>query len=101
MADEFLNAEDAARRLGIRRATLYDWLADSNGGHFMIRNQPVVIDYMQGGRRGQGRIRISVSEIDRLMQLMRVTPASDPVRAKPQSPHLFRGISVRLGRPDG
>jgi len=54
MERDLLSATEAARRLGISRLTLYQWLADSNAGTLVIRGQPVTIDYFQSGPRGQG-----------------------------------------------
>ena len=45
MANELLSTTETARRLGISRASLYDWLAQSDGGTFVLRGRPVTIDY--------------------------------------------------------
>ena len=66
MTDDLLSANEAARRLGITTATLYDWLAQSDVGTLIIRGQPVTINYFQGGAKGQGRIKLEVGEIERL-----------------------------------
>ena len=63
MTDDLLSANEAARRLGITTATLYDWLAQSDVGTLIIRGQPVTINYFQGGTKGQGRIKLEVGEI--------------------------------------
>ena len=61
-----LSSDQAAKRLGVTVPTLYDWLSQSDAGEFVIRGQSLTISYFQGGRRGQGRIQIDESEIDRL-----------------------------------
>jgi hypothetical protein len=99
MADELLSAAEAARRLGISRASLYAWLGESDVGSFQLRGQPVTIQYFQSGARGQGRIRIEAREIDRLRDLMRVQPSSLPVRRPPVEQAHFPGITVKLGHP--
>ncbi|MFO1045875.1 MAG: DNA-binding protein [Planctomycetaceae bacterium] len=100
MSAELLSSQAAARRLGISVASLYDWLARSDCGEFIIRGQPFTIDYLQGGARGQGRIQIEASEIDRLKEAMRVRPQSIRCRQRPQQIQQFPGITVPLGRPD-
>jgi hypothetical protein len=99
MDDELLSSGEAARRLGISRATLYDWLADSDARRLLIRGQAVTIDYLQGGRRGQGRIRIAAQEVERLKELMRVHPRATLSRRPIVRPQNYPGISVKLGRP--
>ena len=99
-SDDLLFSAEAARRLGISRATFYDWLAQSDAGALLIRGQSVTIDYYQGGARGQGRIMISVSEIERLQELMRVEPRHTNTRRPPTRKQHFPGIHVPLGRPD-
>lgn len=99
MSDELLTAQQAARRLGISTASLYSWLGQSDTGTFMLRGQPVTIDYLQGGARGQGRIRIEAQEIERLRNLMRVQPRPHAARRLPIPHAHFPGISVKLGRP--
>ena len=99
MTDDLLSANEAARRLGITTATLYDWLAQSDVGTLIIRGQLVTINYFQGGTKGQGRIKLEVGEIERLKDLMRVRPQrafrpTTPIRRK-----CFPGISVKLGLP--
>ena len=81
-------------------ASLYDWLARSDCGEFIIRGQPFTIDYLQGGARGQGRIQIEVSEIERLREAMRVRAQAIRCRQRPQQVQHFPGITVPLGRPD-
>ena len=100
MDHTLFTADEAAVRLGISRATLYDWLAQSDGSRFVLRGQSTTIDYFQGGRRGQGRIMLQRMEVDRLLELMRVTPK--PVR-EPRTPKTIRElkhIKSKLGRPD-
>ena len=91
---------EAARRLGITVPTLYDWLGRSDRGLLVIRGRAVTVDYLQGGPRGQGRIRIEAAEVERLKDLMRVRPAPAPPRRVPAAPPTaFPGITVPLGRP--
>ncbi len=102
MENDLLSAQEAARRLGISTAGLYDWLAQSNAGALVIRGQPVAIDYFQGGPRGQGRIKIEADEVERIKELMRVRPGPARQRRPPTSrKQLYPGIAVPLGRPDG
>ena len=49
MSNLLLSTNEAARQLGISRATMYQWLADSDAGALVIRGQPVTINYLQGG----------------------------------------------------
>jgi len=100
MSEEFLTAQEAARRLGIAVASLYDWLGQSDRGLLVIRGQPVTIDYLQGGAQGQGRIRIAAGEVERLMDLMRVRPQPCLPRRPPVRQISFPGITVPLGRPE-
>ena len=99
-APELLTAAEAADALGIRVSTLYDWLGQSDTGTFVLRSQPVTIAYYQGGRRGQGRIRIDRREVERLLGLMAATPHTlSRARCRtPTSP--FQHITTPLGRPD-
>jgi hypothetical protein len=100
MAVDFVNAREAASRLGISASQLYLWLCQSDRGEFVIRGQPVTIDYLQGGPKGQGRIRIDASEIERLNNLMRVRPQCRLPR-RPSTPRgSYPGITVKLGRPE-
>lgn len=94
-----LSAGEAATALGISRATLYAWLADSRAGTFQIRQQPFTINYLQGGRRGQGRIQIAESEIRRLQEAMQVKRKLVRQRKAPQHKRHFPGITVALGLP--
>lgn len=100
IAIDDLTTAAAASRLGIAVTTLYDWLGQSDRGLLVIRGQPVTIDYLLGGRNGQGRIRIERQEVERLRELMRVRPRPTPAR-RPSIPRdRFVGIHVPLGRPD-
>ena len=58
MSEELLSTTEAARQLGISRASLYDWLSQSNARQFTFRGRPVTIEHLQGGAKGQGRIKI-------------------------------------------
>jgi hypothetical protein len=95
-----LTSADAAARLGIERSTFYDWLSQSDSGSFMIRGQETTIAYFQGGRRGQGRIQIEESEVERLLELMKASPRPqrqhNPMRESTDLQH----ITTKLGRPD-
>ena len=99
MSEELLTAAEAARRLGVTTTTLYDWLGRSRIGALEIRGQKAVIQYFQGGARGQGRIRIEAGEVERLRDLMRVRPLHPaPVIRRPRIA-AWPGITVPLGRP--
>jgi hypothetical protein len=100
MSGELFTAQDAAPRLGITVASLYDWLRQSDQGTFCLRGQPVVIEYFQGGALGQGRIRLEAQEIERLKELMRVRPRRVPSRRPPARREVYPGITVELGRPE-
>lgn len=100
MAGDLLSAEEAARRLGVKRTTLYDWLGMSRTGSLVIRGQPVSVDFFQSGSKGQGSIKIESSEVDRIKELMRVRPRHVPQRRPPVHRDNFPGITVPLGRPD-
>ncbi len=78
---------------------MYQWLADSDGGTLLIRGQPVTVDYFQGGRVGQGRIKIEPKEVERLKELMRVRPRPERQRRPPTRRHRYPGITVELGDP--
>ena len=99
MPDDLLNVREAARRLGVQPATLYDWLGRSRYGLLEIRGQQVTIDYLQGGAKGQGRIRIEAREVDRIVELMRVKPLIAPARRPPTPRVNYPGITVELGHP--
>jgi hypothetical protein len=100
MASRLLTPNEAAWKLGISVLTLYDWLSQSDADEFEIRGQPVTIDYYQGGRRGQGRIKIDTKEIERLLSLMRVTPKAARARLRPKKKTTLQHITTKLGRPD-
>ncbi|QDU27238.1 hypothetical protein ETAA8_23250 [Anatilimnocola aggregata] len=99
MEDAYLKPTDAARRLGISVTTFYDWLGQSDYGLLEIRGERVRIDYLQGGAKGQGRIRIATSEVERIVELMRVQPKHLPERRPPVQRAAFPGITVPLGKP--
>ena len=100
MSDELLSTIEAARCLGVSRATLYTWLGESDNGCFLLRGQPVTIQYFQTGARGQGRIKIEAQEVERLRDLMRVQPRSQTVRRPAIRQNQFPEIVVKLGRPN-
>ncbi len=100
MATDWLTAQQAAEELGISVLTFYDWLAQSDRGEFEIRGRSQSINYFQGGRRGQGRIRIEMTEIIRLKEEMRVKPCTGTRRRRPINSKVYPGITVPLGRPD-
>jgi len=99
MDDILLSTQEAAEKLGISTTTLYDWLAQSDAGSFRIRGQSVTIDYYQGGPKGQGRIKIEATEVERLKELMRVKPRIQKTRRPPKRVENYPGITVKLGRP--
>ena len=98
-ADQLLTASEASRRLGVTTTCLYDWLGQSDRGLLVIRGRPVTVNYLQGGPRGQGRIRIEAAEVDRVRELMRVVPQAYVPRRPPVRTVNFPGITVPLGRP--
>ena len=100
MLNRALSAAEAASQLGISVLTLYDWLSQSDAGTFMLRGQQVTIEYFQGGRRGQGRIRVQQSEVARLLNLMKVRPNPRAVRRSPRPKQSQSHITAKLGRPD-
>ena len=100
MPEELLTVRQAAGRLGLSPATLYDWLGRSDRGLLVIRGIPVTIDYYQSGPAGQGRIRIERREVERVRELMRVRPRPAVPRRPPLRRDAFPGITVPLGRPD-
>lgn len=100
MSGEILTISEAAARLGITTATLYDWLGQSDVGLLKIRGRSMTVSYFQGGPKGQGRIRIPAAEVDQLLDAMRVTPSAVLMRRMPPRPKNFPGITVPLGRPD-
>jgi hypothetical protein len=98
-APSLLSAQESARRLGVSVSSFYDWLSQSDRGEFAIRGEPVTIDYLQTGRKGQGRILLESEEVQRIKDLFRVRPRKAPVRRQPVQAHSFPGITVKLGRP--
>ncbi len=99
MSNQLLTSHEAAKRLGLSVASLYEWLARSDSGEFILRGTPFTINYFQGGARGQGRIQIEASEIERIREAMRVRPQATPKRRTKVQPTHFPGITVPLGRP--
>jgi hypothetical protein len=100
MADEeLLSPRLAAGRLGVTTTTLYDWLGRSRRGLFVLRGQPVAVEFFQTGAKGQGRIRIPAREVERLKELMRVPVEPTRTRRPPVRRDRFPGITVPLGRP--
>ncbi len=97
--DGLLSPREAADRLGVTPATLYDWLGRSDRGLLVIRGIAVTIDYLQGGAPGQGRIRVERREVERLRETLRVRPSPTPPRRPPVPRDRFPGITVPLGRP--
>jgi len=95
-----VSTKEAADALGISVFTLYDWLSQSDAGEFVVRGQATTIEYYQGGRNGQGRIRIAHSEIERLLSLMKVISQPKTPRKKRQRREHLQHISTKLGRPD-
>jgi hypothetical protein len=100
MSDDLLTTREAARRLGIAVASLYDWLGQSDRGLLTLRGQAVTIKYLQTGAQGQGRIKIDAGEVERLKGIMRVWPQPFAPRRRPVRRAAFPGITVDLGRPD-
>ena len=100
MSSELLSSSEAADKLGISVATLYDWLGQSDAGEFQLRGQPVTIAYLQGGHKGQGRIKIFVDEIHRLLTLMRATPRPKSRQRQPRHRAQLHHITSTPGRPD-
>jgi hypothetical protein len=100
MSNDLLSAREAARRLGIAIASLYDWLGQSDRGVLVLRGQAVTINYFQTGPQGQGRIKMEASEVTRLKDLLRVRPQLRVPRRTPARRTAFPGITVDLGRPD-
>jgi len=50
--------------------------------------------------KGQGRIKIEATVVERLKELMRVRPQPARRRQPPMPRHHYPGITVELGRPD-
>jgi hypothetical protein len=100
MAENLLSTGEAAQRLGVSRQSLYEWLARSDAGELMIQGQPVTINYLQGGPKGQGRIMIEADEVERLTDFMRVRPIAAHTHRSRDPRRVYPGIVVKLGRPD-
>ena len=100
MTNNLLNSGEAAKRLGVSTLTLYDWLSQSDAGTFVVRGHPTTIHYFQGGRKGQGRIRIPESEVNRLLSLMVVMPRAVKARKPSQKRRSLQHITAKPGRPD-
>ena len=100
MTKNLLTSHEAAQRLGISTLTLYDWLSQSDAGEFVVRGQPTTIQYFQGGRKGQGRIKIAESEVNRLLLLMTVTPRAVKTRKPSPKRQSLQHITATPGRPD-
>ncbi len=94
-----LSSHEAAHRLGISVCSLYEWLGRSDDGEFILRGEAFTINYLQGGARGQGRIQIEQSEIDRIQDAMRVLTKPKFKRSLPSRTQHYPGITVPLGRP--
>ena len=99
MDEVLLSAAEAARRLGISTASLYDWLGQSDAGTFALRGKPVTVNYLQGGAQGQGRIKLEAREVERLRDLMRVQPCPHPERRPPTNKLQFPGITASWAAP--
>ena len=97
MDDELLSTEESARRLGITAATLYDWLGRSDCGLLVIRGQQTAINYLQGGEKGQGRIKIAASEVERIKELMRVRPTRHQSASRPRGCWPIQASRCRSG----
>ena len=95
-----LSSNHTAKRLGISRTTLYDWLSQSDSGCFVICGVPVSINYYQTGRRGQGRIQIEAAEIERLLSLMKVSPNPKQLLRTTRKKASLTHITATLGRPE-
>jgi transposase-like protein len=99
MDDDLLSPKEVAKRLGVKATTLYDWLGQSDHGLLVIRGQRVTIRYLQGGPKGQGRIRLAAGEVERIKGFMEVRPQATRLRQPPVRANSFPGITVPLGRP--
>ncbi|WP_430454403.1 DNA-binding protein [Rhodopirellula europaea] len=100
MPPELLSTHDAAVRLGISPLTLYDWLSQSDAGNFVIRGKDTTIHYFQGGRKGQGRIKIAESEVHRLLSLMAASPRKPRTKKNPLPKRSLQHITAKPGRPE-
>lgn len=95
-----LTPRQAAQRLGIRTTTLYGWLGLARIGELVLRGERFALQFLQTGPRGQGRILIAESEVDRLREHLVVRPRPVFTRKPPTPRTNFPGIHVPLGRPD-
>lgn len=100
MLVELLTTKEAAPRLGVSVGQVYEWLRLSDVGALVIGGQATTIEYFQGGAKGQGRIRIANTEVERLIQLTRVRPRIVSLRRPPTRRSAYPGITVKLGRPE-
>lgn len=100
MPDKLLTSTEAARRLGVSVHRLYEWLAQSDRGRFLLRGAPITVEYFQSGAKGQGPIRISVREVERLLDRMRVKPTTQRNRRNPTIRTALQHITAKPGRPD-
>lgn len=100
MTTNLLASREAAARLGISTLTLYDWLSQSDAGAFVIRGKATTIHYLQGGRKGQGRIKIAEPEVNRILSLMIASPRQREARKTPQTRRSLQHITTKPGRPD-
>jgi len=98
--NSLFSAELAAEQLGVSVPTLYGWLNQSDVGEFIIRGIPTTIEYYQGGRRGQGRIKMHAQEVERLLSMMRVVPKMPSRRRNTPKKTTLRYITGKLGRPN-
>lgn len=99
MSLDFLTPRSAAQRLGISVTTLYDWLGRADAGFLTLHGRRVTIRYYQTGAKGQGRIQIEASEVDRIREAMRVQSKRISGRPPKTVPNSLPGITVSLGRP--
>jgi transposase-like protein len=97
--DGSLKVREAAQRLGIAPATLYDWLGQSDHGVLQLQGERVTIRYYQGGPQGQGRIQIEADEVERIRECMRVHPIPAAARRSPAQQNTLPGITAKLGLP--
>jgi hypothetical protein len=100
LSEELLTAAETARRLGVTRATIYDWLGLSRRNLLEIHGRRVTIEFFQTGAKGQGRIRLEAMEVVRIKELLRVKPTTMLERRPPTRRQSFPHITVPLGRPD-
>ncbi|HWB00217.1 MAG TPA: DNA-binding protein [Pirellulales bacterium] len=99
MDGELLTVREAAKRLAIKPTTLYAWFGLARRGLLVLRGENVTVHFYQTGRKGQGRISIPASEVERLRGYLQVVPPRAPIRQSPVRRLSFPGIDVPLGRP--